>query len=156
MNEPVQRGLAVESAFGRLLRLRDPDARPASRSEQFSHVDWVSKFGTFDVKARKRATRASASFNDDWVWLEIDNVRGDRGWLRSDVKYLAFERVSDFVIFRREDVRQMAQALCSYNVVTEAKHAPYNLYSRAGRKDLLTVIRMGDMLGLDHRVWVKH
>ena len=151
-----ENGQAVEAEFYALLLLRDPEARKATQQEQFNHVDYVSYHGTFDVKAMGQLRRNDHRQQGEFRWLELNNVRGEVGWLLAeDMDYLAFERVDDFIIVRREDVRLLAKELCTFNYVSSAGDALYNLYSRNGRKDLLTVIRTDDMLVLDHRLWAK-
>ena len=151
------RGQAVEAEFEALLKLRDPEARRATQQEQFDHIDFISSFGTFDVKALGRVSRSDSSTQDERRWLELNNVAGRVGWLLAErLDYLAFERLDDFIIVRREDLKELAESLCQFEYVDSPIEALYNLYQRRGRKDLLTVIRTDDMLALDHRIWDKH
>lgn len=147
----------MEAEFEALLKLRDPKARRATQQEQFDHIDFISSFGTFDVKALGRVSRSDSSTQDERRWLELNNVAGRVGWLLAErLDYLAFERLDDFIIVRREDLKELAKSLCQFEYVDSPIEALYNLYQRRGRKDLLTVIRTDDMLALDHRVWLKH
>jgi len=156
MRHYTRDGDAAENEFGKLLFLRDPlFTRPARTGEQFAHIDWVRRLGKYDVKARKRIRRGDSSSQDTYVWLEIHNVRGGLGWLRGHADYIAFEREHDFVVVGREDLLIMASELCNYNVVTSPEDALYALYSRRGRKDLLTMVRFDDILGIEHEFWAK-
>ena len=149
-------GDLAELEFGKLLFMRDPlFTRPARTSEQFAHIDWVSRLGKYDVKARKRIRRGDSSTQDTYVWLEIHNVRGGLGWLRGHSDYIAFEREHDFVVVGREDLLNMASELCNYNVVTSPDEELYALYSRDKRKDLLTMVKFSDILRLEHECWEK-
>ena len=150
------RGQAVEAEFEALLKLRDPEARRATQQEQFDHIDFISNFGTFDVKALGRVSRGDTDTQDERRWLELNNVAGRVGWLLAEkLDYLAFERADDFIIVRREDLKELAKSLCQFEYVDCPLDALYNLYQRRGRKDLLTVIRTDDILALDHRLWAK-
>ena len=147
----------MEAEFETLLKLRDPEARRATQQEQFDHSDFISNFGTFDVKALGRVSRGDTDTQDERRWLELNNVAGRVGWLLAErLDYLAFEREDDFIIVRREDLKELAKSLCQFEYVDSPIEALYNLYQRRGRKDLLTVIRTDDMLALDHRIWDKH
>ena len=89
-------------------------------------------------------------------WLELRNVAGRNGWLLAEkMDFIAFERLDDFLIVRREAVRQMAKDLCRFDEVDCPNDALYNLYTRRGRKDVLTMVRMGDIEALEHRLWDK-
>lgn len=149
-------GQTVEAEFFTLLKQRDPKARVATKQEQFAHIDFVTKFGTIDVKAQGRLHRSDSRTQGEERWLELNNVAGREGWLLAPkLDFLAFEREDDFVIVRRDDLRKLAKKLCKYNMVDSPRDALYNLYQRQGRKDLLTIIRTDDMLVLDHKVWLK-
>jgi len=150
-------GQAVEEDFFSLLLQRDPEARRATREEQFKHIDFVSKHGTFDVKSMGRVNRSDSSTQGERRWLELNNVSGRVGWLLAEqLDYLAFEREDDFIVVRREDLRKLAKKLCKCDIVECPIDALYNLYQRKGRKDMLTVILTDDMLAIDHRIWDKH
>ena len=49
-----------------------------------------------------------------------------------------------------------AQSLCDLNnKVSNSKDALYKGYQRAGRKDLISIIKMSDIENLPHKVWKK-
>jgi hypothetical protein len=84
--------------------------------------------------------------------LEFANVRGNTGWLRSDVDYIAFERANDFLIVKRQLLLELAESLCDLvNITTQAKEALYKGYQRKGRADLISMIKMSDILTLPHK-----
>ena len=151
-----ENGQAVEAEFYALLLLRDPTARRTTQGEQFAHLDFVSTHGTFDVKSLGRVSRGDTDTQGERRWLELNNVRGEVGWLLAEgLDYLAFERVDDFIIVKREDVRLLAKKLCTCDYAKYAGDALYKLYSRRDRDDLLTAVLTDDILALDHRLWAK-
>jgi hypothetical protein len=142
--------------FARLLNKRTTDVRAADLKEQFSHVDYISDFGKIDVKARKRVARKDANVQDDLVWLEFKNVQGKFGWLYGKADWIAFERDEDFVLVKRHDLALMAEKLCDVgDRVAVGKAALYKGYQRSGRKDLLSIVKMSDILKLYHQLWTK-
>ena len=151
-----ERGQQVERDFERLLVQRDPHFRRASRQEQYQHIDFRTSFGTVDVKAKKRLTRAS-SINQEKLWLEVKNVQGKAGWLTSDhLDILAFERDNCFVLVKRLALLELADNLCDLtHMVERPEQAMYKGYQRKGRKDLLSVIKMTDLKLIDYRIWKK-
>mgnify|MGYP003642350368 FL=1 len=150
------RGQRVEKEFIMLLKQRDPNFRKADREEQFRHIDYFSYFGTIDVKAKKKINRSDSEEQDDLIWVEFLNVQGREGWLRGQTDIIAFERDDDFILIRRNYLLGMCQVRCDLsNRVTNSKDALYKGYQREGRKDLISIIKMSDVLDLPHQVWKK-
>ena len=150
------RGQELEKVFFELVKMRDPNAREATPQEQYRHIDFVTYFGTIDVKSKKRIGRADGDEQDTIVWLEYKNVQGKEGWLVSEVDILAFERDDDFILVRRNILKDMADKLCNLaDMVDKSYDALYKGYTRQGRKDLITQVKMRDITALQHRIWSK-
>ena len=150
------RGQNVEKSFGAILKERAIEAREADLKEQFSHVDYITPIGKIDVKARKRVSRSDSSVQDELVWLEFKNVQGKVGWLYGEADWIAFERQDDFILVRRHDLATLAETLCRINErAALSRDALYKGYQRRGRKDLLSVVKMSDILVLHHEIWDK-
>ena len=154
--ESWERGQQLETEFFQLVLIRDPNARAATTQEQFRHIDFVTSFGTIDVKSKKRIGRHQGEPQSEWVWLEYKNVQGKNGWLVSEVDILAFERDDDFLVVFRKDVKLLADELCNLNeTVDNKKYALYKGYTRKGRKDLITLVSMADLMRLNYKLWSK-
>ena len=150
------RGQRIEKEFAPLLRQRDPNYRKANREEQFRHIDYFSNFGTIDVKAKKKINRADASEQDELVWVEFKNVQGRDGWLRVQTDIIAFERNNDFILIKRNYLLGMCQVKCDLSKkVTSSRDALYKGYQREGRKDLISIVKMSDILNMPHQIWKK-
>ena len=150
------RGQNVESSFQKLLEGRGVKFRPATMQEQYKHYDYITDRGTIDVKARKRIRRTDTAVQDELVWLEFKNVYGTAGWLASDVDFIAFEREKDFVIVKRIYLYEMASKKCKLNDrVTRSTEALYKGYQRTGTKDLISMIKMQDILNLPVQIIEK-
>ena len=149
-------GQKVEDGFAELLEQRDPNYKRATKQEQFRHIDFHTFFGTIDVKAKKKLNRRDAKGQDEYVWLEFKNVQGKDGWLCGETDIIAFERDNDFVLVSRHQLLQMAKSKCDLNKrVTYSRDALYKGYRRNGRKDLISIVKMGDILQIPHRIWDK-
>ena len=150
------RGQKLEEQFYELVKLRDPNARKATPKEQYKHIDFYTDFGTIDVKSKKRIGRADVDEQDTIVWLEYKNVQGRDGWLVSCVDILAFERDDDFILVKRKELQKMADELCDLtDMVTKSSEALYKGYTRKGREDLITQVKMKDIMKLEHKIWSK-
>ena len=150
--ECMARGNAVERVFLEVLKRKDPKAHISNLQEDsLNKIDIISpEHGHYDVKSRKKTSRRNKSVQDDLVWIEYQNVRGFRGWLFGDADFIAFERENDFVVIPRKDLVKVCKLLVDEKrFVLESKYALYKMYQRKGRKDLLTMIKMSDILGLD-------
>ena len=151
------RGQELERKFYEILKLRDKNARQATPQEQYKHIDFFTYFGTIDVKSKKRIGRADVDEQETIVWLEYKNVQGRDGWLVSPfVDILAFERDDDFILVKRKELQQMADELCNLDdMVDKSSDALYKGYTRKGRKDLITQVKMKDVMKLEHKIWSK-
>ena len=145
----------MEDEFYKLVQFHDPNARRATQQEQFEHIDFVTSFGTIDVKGRKRGP-AQIDEAETIVWLEYKNVVGNDGWLVSVVDILAFERDDDFILVGRKDLLRLANKLCNLEErVENSWDALYKGYTRRGRHDLVTKVKMRDIMELEHEIWNK-
>jgi hypothetical protein len=150
------RGQRIEKAFASVLKHRDPNYRKANREEQFRHIDYFTSFGTIDVKAKKKISRSDENEQEEFVWVEFQNVQGRDGWLRSGADIIAFERENEFVLVNRNYILGMAQVKCDLTKrVTSSKDALYKAYQREGRKDLISIVKMSDIINMPHRIWKK-
>jgi len=155
--ESWNRGQEVEKEFSVLLKKRDANFRKSSREEQFKHIDYHSSFGTIDVKAKKRINRGDEEEQDELIWLEFKNVQGRDGWLCGKTDVIAFERNNDFVLVKRVRLLEMANNKCDLKKrVDTPRNALYKGYQRKGRKDLISLVKMSDILEIDHRIWKKN
>ena len=152
-SESWKKGHETEALFSSCLSKRGITHQAASKSEQMlKHIDFHTEKGTIDVKAMKKIQREDSYAQNDLIWLEFANVRGNTGWIRSDVDYIAFERANDFLIVKRQLLLELAESLCDLvNITTQAKEALYKGYQRKGRADLISMIKMSDILTLPHK-----
>jgi|SRR5210317_179831 hypothetical protein len=144
-------GNRAETLFSSALDKKGIPWRYATKKEQIQkHIDFHTDRGTVDVKCMKKINRVDYNPQQDFIWLEFQNVRGNTGWLCSEVDYIAFERPNDFVIVDRQRLLELAKSLCDLTNMTRqgGMKALYRGYQRQGRKDIISMIKMSDVLTL--------
>jgi flagellar basal body rod protein FlgG len=155
-------GEKAEVVFAELATQKGYKVTPASREENIhKHIDFIlskeksSKVFKIDVKARKKNKRKDSNFNDDWLWLEFDNVQGKDGWLKGKATHIAFEREGEFALVPRAELLEWSKKKIAENnggritikaKVSSATKAKYKLYTRWRRQDLLTQVAYDDMI----------
>ena len=160
--ECLQTGLGAEQLFDQIAESKSLEVKNAKRRENMQkHIDkYVTENGetwSVDIKARKKTSRSNSQAQDDWIWIEFQNVRGNAGWLYGEADRIAFETQDDFIVVDRsslidyvEDVVDMGKS------VKYSSQAQYKTYRRAGRNDLLTMVELSEIKkNCKHFVWEK-
>jgi len=146
--ESRKRGDSSEAVFGELIKQRFDWCRPATLQEQYKHIDWVTPRGSIDVKARK-SIRRGGSIQDDRIWVEFRNQEGSLGWLYGAANFIAFETELDFVVVSRWLLSKLCEEVVDLSSqVSSPKDSLYRSYTRRGRSDVISTIKMSDVLGL--------
>ena len=163
--QSILEGLTAEKEFSRLAKLRGFKVEPATGMEQFDHIDFHLTSdeedgimtAMVDVKSRKRISRSDESFHDELVWIEFKNVRGKDGWLYGLADFIAFEIEDSFILsFRKELVDWCESRINIRTKVLNPEDALYSGYSRKGKQDLLSLIKMRDIEKLPNTaIWEK-
>ena len=157
----ITEGLQAEQRFKKLAEVRGYKVREATKAEQFDHIDFHLTckifIHTVYVNARKRLNRRNIDFEDDWVWIELKNVRGKDGWLYGASDFIAFEAEDSFIVsFRKELLGFCETKIDTQTRVHISSRAKYVCYSRRGRQDLISLIKMEDIRKLPNSVvWKK-
>lgn len=93
---------AAEHLFFTVMSNRCSTVRWATPEEDmYAHYDIICDDIRYDVKDKKKLNRSDDE-TSDVVWLELQNVRGDRGWLKGDAHKIAFLADNQFLIVDRE------------------------------------------------------
>jgi hypothetical protein len=159
--DSLELGQGAESQFAELAMKHGWIISPASGQSNINeHFDYLmTKDGrTFkvEVKSLKRVNRRDANTQDHYVWMELRNVRGEKGWLYGHADLIAFEMTHAFRIVRRTELVELVEKLVDFETtVGSSKDALYKLYSRTGRPDLLTIIKADDLLKITYKKWNK-
>ena len=135
-------GKEKEKEFAKLF-VKYTLATPAQDMKEHWDVEVNNK--KFDVKAIKR-DRRSGGYNEDIHWVELKNVQGKLGWLYGDATHFAFETCRYWVVVEKMSLQSLISDLCkSKEKTNNIGDALYKLYSRSGRKDLITKIKTIDL-----------
>jgi hypothetical protein len=159
----LKQGTEAEDLFLKVGLNRDLKIRPATRKEQFKHIDyWIeTEKGEYsvDVKAMKKINRGDSSAQDELCWIEIRGVRKNgSSWLVDGLaNYIAFEREDHYILVDRLELLELVSKICNLSTfVSSSKDALYKSYRRKERPDEhLTIIKFEDMLKIKHRIWEK-
>jgi hypothetical protein len=149
-----QDGQSAENAFEKILKDKGYETRKSSFGENVhKHIDlYAKKDGietSYDIKSRKRVNRADINPNDELIWLEVLNTQGKKGWISSEANYITFEREHDFILVTPENLQKLIKEKCNLNnKVNSGKDALYSSYTRSGRADVLTIVKISDILAI--------
>ena len=148
-----QQGQRAETCFKGLAERRGYTViQTSAASNMREHIDFILAMDdepdktAVDVKARKKVSRYSDEYDDENVWIEFNNVRGNLGWLYGKADKIAFERAFDFVLVDRESLREYCEATVSPVIVKSTAEAVYKSFQREGRKDVISRVPMKDIL----------
>ncbi len=110
-----------------------------------------------EVKSRKRISRSDGGLQSDLTWVEIHGVRPkDAGWLFGKADLIAFEKEKSFILVKRLDLLTLVNKKVNLVAkVREPKDALYKIYTRAGRKDKLTLLPTKDIEEIKFMEWNK-
>lgn len=145
-------GKNAESSFVDAAQKSGMQITKSSRQDEFKHIDFYIETSdklkfSVEVKSRKKIKRKDEKVNDDLLWIEFKNVRGMRGWLYGSADLIAFERENDFVMVNRKLLARLCERLCDLTKLNvDVKMPLYTGYQRRDRSDLLSLIKMSDIL----------
>jgi len=164
--ECIQTGLGAEQFFEQIALSKNLEVKTAKRRDNMhKHIDKYitqdneGKLHTWsvDIKARKKTSRNDSQAQDDWIWIEFQNVRGNTGWLYGDADRIAFETQDNFTIVEKDSlIKYVENVVDMGKSVKYSSQAQYKTYRRAGRNDLLTMVELSEIKkNCNHFVWEK-
>ena len=160
--ECIQTGLGAEQLFDQIAESKSLEIKNAKRRENIhKHIDKyvTDETGTWsvDIKARKKTRRSDDNAQDDWIWIEFQNVRGNAGWLYGEADHIAFETQDNFVIVNRDSlIKYVEGAVDMGKSVKYSGEAKYKTYRRANRNDLLTMVELSEIKNnCEYFIWEK-
>ena len=150
------RGENAEILLGKMLSKRGK-VRAASITEQYNHFDWIlNELLKYEGKGRKKLRRSDAEPNDNYIWVELTNIRGKSGWLYGHADKIAFEQLKSFIIVDRLKLIRLVELKCKpYLLVESAEKALYRGWTRPGNKDLMTLVLTSDVIEIADEIIIK-
>ena len=138
----LSKGKETEKAFSKILS----NVKFSSETEDITEHWDLSTNLKIDVKGLKKRNRSDDSVDERIHWVEIKNVNGNVGWLYGDADYFAFELHNYWIIVDKIDLQDLVKS----QVKKEYAKIPMlnKLYSREGRKDVMTLISTFDLINI--------
>ena len=139
-------GVLGERLFKAAMKNRGWEVVKSSDREDIKdHIDfWVvkgDKRHSFDVKST--AYRRC-------IWLEIQNVQGNDGWLKGKAEYIAFNMIEDgcFATVKREDLLDWWEKNVSDEFVNDRRDAYKKQYNREDNNEIISKVYLEDLQSL--------
>jgi len=125
--------------------------RSSKEDDIYKHVDfwWHSpKKGIIgiDVKGLNKRRRSDSNYDDTIHWLELQNVKGNNGWLKGEAEYIAFRTNTKIIFVNRAKLLDFAlESIKGKEVVHSTPSECYVPYKRNGRDDLSLMVLNSDL-----------
>lgn len=133
-------GKQAEEIFMSLL----PQSTRATREQDmFEHWDVECEGVKYDVKTQKRLNRSDTEVSDV-IWIELQNVRGEIGWLKGKADKIAILLGAQFIIVDREKLFSYIKETIT-NLEVQSFKEYKRWYQRRGRKDIITYLYLSDI-----------
>jgi len=155
-----QRGRAFEDNLKALFIKKGYKVRPSTQEEDYKlHADfWAysdtwSRWLSVDAKAMKRIQR-NGELQDEFTYVEWKNTAGYAGWLLCGADVVAFERRDEVVLAVRHRLKDWCSEQVDRTKKVDSPHQSlYCSYSRKGREDEISMIRISDVPCAFKKVW---
>lgn len=149
-NKEFAIGKLKEEEFAKLFT----DVTPSLKEEDM-YEHWDLKFDVkIDVKSIKKQSRSDITYNENFHWVEVKNVRGKLSWLYGKADYFAFECEEYWVIVEKDRLQVFMREKCKGKKVGKCKD-PYELYQRDNRKDVVVKVKTIDLIYLSTKLIKK-
>lgn len=149
----VKQFKVVEEKFAEVIKQLGATT-PSTKDEDINE-HWDVKLDIkFDVKAVKKVNRSDDETDETIHWVELINVRGDKGWLYGDANYFAFELDDYWVIVSKQTLQDFIAKKCHKKELCE-KPTLYKIYRRKDRLDAITLVKTIDLMYLAEQIIEK-
>jgi hypothetical protein len=113
----------------------------------YSELELIGK--KIDVKSMKRVHRSDLTPTEDYHWIEIQNVLGNKGWIYGMADFIAFETINDYLFVPRTSIVEYLKLINFTEepdvIHKETKIKLNKLYKREKRKDLIFLVKTSDL-----------
>lgn len=144
---------AVERKFAGALDMFNKVSFASRDEDIFDHWD-VKIDIKIDVKAMKKINREDSEPNENIHYVEIKNVHGNKGWLYGEADYFAFEMKDYYVMVSKVKLQAMIAEKCKDKIKC-TRPTLYQLYSREGRNDMMTLVKTVDLIFISDKMIEK-
>jgi hypothetical protein len=149
----VKKFKVVEDKFAAVIKQLGEVA--PSTTEQDINEHWDVKLDVkFDVKAVKKVNRSDGETDETIHWVELINVRGNKGWLYGEADYFAFELDDYWVIVNKQILQTFIAKKCAKKEKSDTP-ALYKIYNRKDRLDAITLVKTIDLMYIAEQIIEK-
>lgn len=138
----IKTGLTGANMFLEACKINSIEVFESTKQEDiYDHIDfWMYGKGV-DVKGFKK------SHQEGFIVIEFKNVNGYAGSCSADSKaeFIAFQFADCFWIVRKNELLDYCRKNVQIEYVEEFKDCYKKLYTRKGRKDLMTKLHLSDL-----------
>ena len=147
-------GRVAEERFVRAARKKGLGVKKSLRDEDmYDHIDyWL----TLPDNAKRWGVDVKGNNLPDEIWIEFKNVNGKKGWLYGGATIIAFDMPEEggFSIVDRDELAFFCEKHVRNEKVDDKKYAYLKKYTRKGRQDVITMLKLHDIKALmSYRVW---
>ena len=156
-----QEGLTKEKEFGDLLVKKNGGSyvHASQKDDMFNHIDLfytiAGKTYSFDVKSMKKSNRKDSTVDDQIHWIELQNVRGNPGWIYGKANFIAFELMNSWLIVNREKIIDWIDKKVTNKTISKSKDF-YTYYQRWGRQDIVVKVKTSDLREIANFILTKN
>lgn len=130
----------AEDLFKNLLS----NAKKSTKEQDINeHWDFEVDGIKYDVKTQKRLNRSDRDVSSI-IWIELQNVRGNDGWIKGKADKIAFLLDNKFIIVDRIKLFEYIKSTIT-NLEIQSFKEYKRWYQRKGRKDVITYIYLSDI-----------
>lgn len=110
-------------------------------------VSYKGAFKKIDVKGLKKQNRYDPFPNENFHWVELENVLGGKhsGWVYGKADYISFETTDYWIMVDRLVLVNFIEKKVVGKTIEKTKD-PYTLYQRNGRKDVVVKVKTIDLI----------
>lgn len=138
----IKTGVTGANMFLEACKINSIDVFESTKQEDiYDHIDfWMYGKGV-DVKGFKK------SHQEGFIIIEFRNVNGYSGSCSADSKaeFIAFQFADCFWMVRKNELLDYCRKNVQIEYVEEFKDCYKKLYTRKGRKDLMTKLHLSDL-----------
>lgn len=147
----LSKGKEKEKEF---MSLFSKAAESTKEEDMHGHID-LKVFASVDVKAMKKISRDDKNTTEQFHWVEIKGVK-DAGWLYGGhADFITFETQDYWIVVDRMILQEFVKKKIQKKWVTNPREALYKLYRRAGRRDIITLVKTMDLMKISTIIYDK-
>ena len=126
------------------------------QQDMFEHWDVSVNGVRIDVKGMRKINRYDIQPQNLTNYIELQNVRGNKGWLYGMADYIAFETINKWIMVKRTKLIEFIDKKVQPTFVDKASNSLYKYYQREGRKDIITMVNNIDLVEISTKVLNKN